>query len=175
MRGVRRHGYCSGIDPFLKAALPTRIPKRNGRSLHRRVPGSSPYDTGAGTHTSYELIRSRRTAAREACNRPVVTSALPSSQKPVVKRVDCHATGIQLHHNCVPFRPRPHPVDQRKGSGPACHVTDAPVTTYKKLHRHSRQCCASSTTEPVPRLEVALCRTQQCQLKVTAMGRLAAG
>jgi hypothetical protein len=34
MRGVRRHGYCSGIDPFLKAALPTRIPKRNGRSLH---------------------------------------------------------------------------------------------------------------------------------------------
>jgi hypothetical protein len=37
-----------GIDPFLKAALPTRILKRHGQSLHRRAPGSSPYDTGLG-------------------------------------------------------------------------------------------------------------------------------
>jgi hypothetical protein len=29
--------------------------------------------------------------------------------------------------------------------------------------------------EPVPRLEVALRKTQQCQLKVAAMGRSAAG
>jgi hypothetical protein len=44
-----------GIDPFLKAALPTRVLKRHGQSLHRRAPGSSPYDTGAGSHTSYKL------------------------------------------------------------------------------------------------------------------------
>jgi hypothetical protein len=58
-------------------------------------------------------------------------------------------TSIQLHHNCAPLRLRPHPVDQREGSGPACHVTGAPVTTCKKLHRHLRQCCASSTMGPV--------------------------
>jgi hypothetical protein len=112
---------------------------------------------------------------REACNRPTVTSALPSSQKPVVERVDCHAMGIQLHRNCAPLRLHPHPVDHRKGSGLACHVTDAPVTTCKKLHRHSRQCCASSTAELVPRLEVAPHMTQQCQLKAMAPGQSAAG
>jgi hypothetical protein len=65
--------------------------------------------------------------------------------------VDCHATGIQPHRNCAPFRLRPHPVDQRKGSGPTCHVIGAPVTTCKKLHRHSRRMprllgCGTSTT-----------------------------
>jgi hypothetical protein len=49
-----------GIDPFLKAALPTRILKRHGQSLHRRAPGSSPYDTGAGSHTSCKLTRNGR-------------------------------------------------------------------------------------------------------------------
>ena len=60
-----------GIDPFLKAALPTRVLRRRGLSLHRRAPGSSPYDTGVGSHTSCKLARDRRsqTAARGACNR----------------------------------------------------------------------------------------------------------
>jgi hypothetical protein len=44
-----------GIDPFLKAALPTHVLKRRGQSLHRRAPGSSPYDTGAGSHTSCKV------------------------------------------------------------------------------------------------------------------------
>jgi hypothetical protein len=57
-----------GIDPFLKAALPTRVLKRRGRSLHRRALGSSPYDTGVGSHTSCKLTRNGRsqTTAREA-------------------------------------------------------------------------------------------------------------
>jgi hypothetical protein len=61
-----------GINPFLKADLLTRTPKRHGQSLHRRAPGFSPYDTEAGSHISYELTRNgrRQTAAREACNRP---------------------------------------------------------------------------------------------------------
>ena len=41
-----------GINPFLKATLPTRILKRHGQSLHQRAPRSSPYDTGDGSHTS---------------------------------------------------------------------------------------------------------------------------
>jgi hypothetical protein len=52
---VRGMATAWGIDPFLKAALPTRILKRHGQSLHRRAPGSSPYDTGAGSHTSCKL------------------------------------------------------------------------------------------------------------------------
>jgi hypothetical protein len=97
-RGVRRHGHCPGIDPFLKAALPTRILKRHGQSLHRRAPGSSPYDTGAGSHTSCKLTRNGRsqTAARGACNRPAVISTPPSSPKPAVERADRHAGGMPL-------------------------------------------------------------------------------
>jgi hypothetical protein len=68
----------------------------------------------------------------------------------VVERVDCHATGIQPHRNCAPFRLRPHPMDQRRGSGPACDVTGAPVTTCKEPHRHLRRMlrlldCGTST------------------------------
>jgi hypothetical protein len=44
-----------GVDPFLKATLPTRVLRRHGLSLHQRAPGSSPYDTGAGSHTSCKL------------------------------------------------------------------------------------------------------------------------
>jgi hypothetical protein len=97
-----------GIDPFLKAALPTRVLRRHGQSLHRRAPGSSPYDTRAGSHTSCKLARSRRsqTAVRGACNRPAVTSTPPSSPKPAVERADRHAGGVQLHHEGAPPRLR---------------------------------------------------------------------
>jgi hypothetical protein len=50
------------IDPFLKADLPTRTPKRHGQSLHRRAPGFPPYDTGVGSHTSYKLTRNVKKA-----------------------------------------------------------------------------------------------------------------
>jgi hypothetical protein len=43
------------------------------------------------------------------------------------------------------------------------HATGVPVTTRKQLHRHSHHYHASSTAEPVPRLEATLRTTQQCQ------------
>jgi hypothetical protein len=46
-----------GVDPFLKATLPARVLRRRGLSLHQRAPGSSPYDTGVGSHTSCKLAR----------------------------------------------------------------------------------------------------------------------
>jgi hypothetical protein len=58
---------------------------------------------------------------------------------------------------------------------PTRHVTGAPVTAYKKLHRHSRHYRASSTAEPVPRLEAILRMTQQCQLGTSVTGQSAAG
>jgi hypothetical protein len=97
-----------GIDPFLKADLPTRTPKRHEQSLHRRAPGFSPPDAGAGSHTSCELTRNRRrqTVAREACNSPTVISIPPSSPKPAGERADRHARDMQQHHGCAPFRLR---------------------------------------------------------------------
>jgi hypothetical protein len=53
---------------------------------------------------------------------------------------------------------------------PTRHVTGAPVTTCKKLHRHSRHYRASSTAEPGPRLEVTLCMTRQCQPSTSVTG-----
>jgi hypothetical protein len=50
-----------------------------------------------------------------------------------------------------------------------------PVTTCKKLHSHSRQYRASSTAEPVPRLEATLRMTQQCQPSTSVTGQSAAG
>jgi hypothetical protein len=81
------------IDPFLKADLLTRTPKRHGQSLHRRVLGFSPSDVGARSHTSCELTQNRRSqiAAHEACNHPAVISILTSTPKPAVERVDRRA------------------------------------------------------------------------------------
>jgi hypothetical protein len=53
-----------GVDPFLKADLLTRTPKRHGQSLHRRALGFPPHDTGAGSHTSCKLTQNMKKANR---------------------------------------------------------------------------------------------------------------
>jgi hypothetical protein len=79
-----------GSPPFLKVALPTRIPSI----------------TRDGSHTPCKLARNGRsqTAAHGACNRPSVTSTPPSSPKPAVERANRHAGGVQPHNGCAPFR-----------------------------------------------------------------------
>jgi hypothetical protein len=106
-----------GVDPFLKATLPARVLRRHGLSLHQRALGSSPYDTGAGSHTTCKLAwdRSSQTAARGACNRPAVISTPPPSPKPAGERADHHAGGMQLHHGDAPFQLRRI---QHEGPGP---------------------------------------------------------
>jgi hypothetical protein len=96
-----------GIDPFLKVALPTRVLRRHGQCLHQRAPGSFPYDTGAGSHTSCKMTQNGRsqTAAHGACNRPAVTSTPPSSPKPAVERADrfgfiASSMEAQAHTSC---------------------------------------------------------------------------
>jgi hypothetical protein len=61
------------------------------------------------------------------------------------------------------------------GPRPTRHVTGAPVTTCKKLHRHLRQCRAFSTAEPVPRLEATLRMAQQCHPSTSVTGQSTAG
>jgi hypothetical protein len=72
----------------------------------------------------------------------------------------------------APLRLPTHPAWR---PGPTRHATGAPVATCEQLHRHSRHYRASSTAEPVPRLEATLRTTQQCQPGTSIMGQSAAG
>jgi hypothetical protein len=58
---------------------------------------------------------------------------------------------------------------------PTRHATNAPVATCEQLHRHSRHYRASSTAEPVPRLEATLRMTRQRQPGASVTGQSAAG
>jgi hypothetical protein len=53
-----------GIAPLLKVAPPLASPSVTGEVSTDVLQGSSPYDTGAGSHTSCELIRSAKKANR---------------------------------------------------------------------------------------------------------------
>jgi hypothetical protein len=133
---------------------------------HPPFKGDSPYlrpqPSWAGSRVSCKLAQSRRsqTAARGACNRPTVTSIPPLSPRPAGERAGSHAGGMQPRQVGAPLRLPTHPT---WGPTPTRHATGAPVATCKQLHRHSHCCHASSTAEPVPRLEVTLRTTQQCQ------------
>jgi hypothetical protein len=94
------------IDPFLKAALPTRIPSITGKVSTDELQGSHPPTRGLGPtcHASKPETEEAKSPAREAGNRPTVISVPPSSPKPAGERVDRHAGGVQPHHSCAPFR-----------------------------------------------------------------------
>jgi hypothetical protein len=136
--------------------------------------GPPPTTRGLGPtrHASQPKTDGAKTAARGARNCPAVTSIPPLSPRPVSERADRHAGGMQPHQGGAPFRLRRV---QHGGPGPTRHVTGASVTTCKKLHRHSRHYRASSTAEPVPRLEATLRMTQWCQPSTSATGQSAAG
>jgi hypothetical protein len=121
-----------------------------------------PYGAGAGSHASGKLAQGRRsqTAARGACNRPAVTGIPPLSPRPAGERAGSHAGGMQPRQVGAPFRLPTHPAWRPR---PTRHATGAPVATCEQLHRRSHHYHASSTVEPVPRLEATLRTTQQCQ------------
>jgi hypothetical protein len=54
------------VDPFLKVTLPTCVLSRRGLSLHQHAPRSSPYDTGAGSHTTCKLAQDKNKPNRRA-------------------------------------------------------------------------------------------------------------
>jgi hypothetical protein len=155
-----------GVTLLLKATLPTCVPSHRGLSLLQHAPRSSPYGAGAGSHASCKLAQGRRsqTVARGACNCPAVTSIPPLSPRPAGERADNHAVGTQPRQVGAPLRLPTHPAWRPR---PTRHATGAPVATCKQLHRHSHHYHASSTAEPVPRLEATLRVTQQCQPSAT--------
>ena len=162
-----------GVTLLLKATLPTCVLSRRRLSLHQHAPRSSPYDTGAGSHASCKLAQGRRsqTAARGARNCPAVTSLPPLSPGPAGERADRHAGGMQPRQVGAPLRLPMHPA---WGPMPTRHATGAPVATCKQLHRHTHHCHASSTAEPVSRLEATLRMTQHGQPGALVTGQSAA-
>jgi hypothetical protein len=165
-----------GIAPLLKAALLTRIPKRHGRSLHRRAPGFLPL-----RHGGWVPHVMRADPKREG-------GELPHAKHVTIPRLQAlpHPRRNQRSKGWTATRQASNRTtivcpfgfitsgDPAWRPGPTRHVTGTPVTTCKKPHRHLRQRRAFSTAEPAPRLEAALRVTQQCPLSATITGQSAA-
>jgi hypothetical protein len=142
-----------GVTLLLKATLPTCVLSRRGLSLLQHAPRSSPYDTGAGPHSSCKLAQGGRsqTAARGARNCPAVTSASPLSPRPAGERTDRHAGGMQPHQGGAPFRLR-----RVQHGGPGPHV----MQPARRLLR-PRNCTATRATTVPPRLRNQYCDSRQ--------------
>jgi hypothetical protein len=97
---------------------------------------------------------------RGAYNRPAVTSDPPLLPRPAGKRASSHAGGIQPRQVGALLR---LPTRPAWGPRPTRHATDAPNASCVQLHRHLRHHHASSTAEPMPRLEATQRTTQQRQ------------
>ena len=121
-----------------------------------------PYGAGAGPHASCKPAQSRRsqTAARGACNRPAVTSGSPLLPRPAGERAGSHAGGMQPRQVGALLRLPTRPTWRPR---PTRHATGVPDASCEQLHRHSRHYRASSTAEPIPRLEATQRTTQQRQ------------
>jgi hypothetical protein len=121
-----------------------------------------PCGAGAGSHASSKPAQSRRsqTAVRGAYNRPAVTSDPLLLPRPAGKRAGSHAGGMQPRQMGAFLR---LPTRPAWGPRPTRHATGAPNASCMQLHYHLRHCRASSTAEPIPRLEATQRATQQRQ------------
>jgi hypothetical protein len=97
---------------------------------------------------------------RGVYNCPAVTSGSPLLPRPAGERAGSHAGGMQPRQVGallqLPTRPAWRP-------RPTRHATGAPSASCMQLHRHLRHHCASSTAEPIPRLEATQSTTQRRQ------------
>jgi hypothetical protein len=121
-----------------------------------------PYGAGAGSHASCKPAQGRRsqTAVHGAYNRPAVTSDSPLLPRPAGERAGGHAGGMQPRQVGAFLR---LPTRPAWGPRPTRHATGAPNASCMQQHHHSRHYRASSTAEPIPRLEATQRATQQRQ------------
>jgi hypothetical protein len=140
------HPPFKGDSPYLRPQ-PSRAESSPARSkvLPLRRGGWAPRVMQAGPGR-----RKPNRRARGACNRPAVTSVPPLSPRPAGERAGSHAGGMQPRQVGAPLRLPARPAWRPR---PTRHATGAPDATCGQLHRHSRHCHASSTAEPIPRLE----------------------
>jgi hypothetical protein len=97
---------------------------------------------------------------RGAYNRPAVTSDPPLLPRPAGERAGSHAGGMQPRQVGAFLR---LPTRPAWGPRPTRHATGAPNASCMQLRRHSRHYRASTTAEPIPRLEATQRATQQRQ------------
>jgi hypothetical protein len=97
---------------------------------------------------------------RGAYNRPAVTSDPPLLPRPAGERVGSHAGGMQPRQVGALLRLPTRPTWRPR---PTRHATGVPNASCMQVHRHLRHHRASSTAEPMPRLEATQCTTQQRQ------------
>jgi hypothetical protein len=97
---------------------------------------------------------------RDACNRPAVTSGSPLLPRPAGERAGSHAGGMQPRQVGALLRLSTRPAWRPR---PTRHATGAPNASCMQLHRHLRHHRASSTAEPIPRLEATQNTTQRRQ------------
>jgi hypothetical protein len=140
---------CEGFQFYAKQ---TTCPLR----LYRRYP--SPGPLLCGVWTSSAPCRRRPGATRTTAQRLQVTLHFCPDQR--AKGAGSHAGGMQPRQVDALLR---HPTRPAWRPRPTRHATGAPDAPCKQLHRHSRHYRASSTAEPIPRLEVTQRATQQRQ------------
>jgi hypothetical protein len=162
-KGTRRHGRLpKGVTLLLKVTLPTCAPNRRGLSLLQHTPRSSPAAQGLGPTRHANRLRAEEAkppcTVRTTAQRLQVTLHFCPDQR--AKGRGSHAGGMQPCQvgallrlpTCPAWRPRP-----------TRHATGTPNASCMQLHLHLRHHRASSTAEPVPRLEATQRTTQQRQ------------
>jgi hypothetical protein len=162
-KGERRHGRLpKGVTLLLKATLPTCAPNRRGLSLLQHTPRSSPAARGLGPTRHANRLRAEEAkpscAARTTAQRLQVTLHFCPDQR--AKGAGSHAGGMQPRQVGMLLR---LPTRPAWGPRPTRHATGAPNASCMQLHRHLRYHRASSTAEPIPRLEATQHTTQQRQ------------
>jgi hypothetical protein len=101
---------------------------------------------------------------RGACNRPAVTSGSPLLPRPAGERAGSRAGGMQPCQMGALLRLPTRPTWRPR---PTRHATGAPNALCMQPHRHLRHHRASSTAEPIPRLEATQRTTQRLQSSAT--------
>jgi hypothetical protein len=151
-----------GGHPPLKGDSPYLRPQSSWAESSPTRSKVLPYGAGAGSHTTCKPAQSRRsqTAVRGACNRPAVTSGSPLLPRPAGERAGSHAGGMQPRQVGALLRLPTRPAWRPR---PTRHATGAPDAACEQLHRRPRHYRASSTAEPIPRLEATQRTTQQRQ------------
>jgi hypothetical protein len=95
------------------------------------------------------------------------TSGSPLLPRPAGERAGSRAGGMQLRQVGALLRLPARPAWRPR---PTRHATGAPDASCKQLHRHLRHYRASSTAEPIPRLEATQRRQPGATVNATKNG-----
>jgi hypothetical protein len=151
--------FQGGHPPF-KGGSPYLRPSRHGLSLLQHTPRSSPTARGLGPTRHASRLRAEEAkpprAVRTTAQR--LQATLHFLPRPAGERVGSHAGGMQPCQVGALLRLPTRPAWRPR---PTRHAIGAPNASCMQLHRHFRHHRASSTAEPMPRLEAAQCTTQR--------------